>query len=117
MMHTADFTSDALKQVKSLPKATRNSLKKEFRQTLLRDPGGCSEELVMDPLKGFRSFHWGEYRVVFQLCEEIKRITVVAVAKKSGHADSDVYKKLEDLARSGKLAEAILTTMKLLPKP
>lgn len=110
-MYVAKFTRDAANDVRSLPRNTRNALKKAFSTKLLRDPAGCSEELS-EPLAGFHSFHFDAYRVVFRIYADLKAIAVVGVGKKG--TPSGVYERLEKLAAAGKLADSVLATLRLL---
>ena len=98
-MYRSKFTDDALRDVKSLPKNVRNALKKEFQKKIHVDPVGCSEPLTSD-LEAFRSFHHGDYRVVYRVFEKLG----------AGH-QSGIYKRLEALAEKGKLAEAVLRSL------
>ena len=115
-MYVAKFTPQAVADIRGLPKNTRTSLKKEFEKTILKDPSGCSEDLT-EPLAGFRSFHFRDYRVVYRIYEDLNAIAVVGVGKKTNDPSSDVYKRLERLATSGKLADSVLKTLRLLSSP
>lgn len=108
-MYSSKFTAQALEDLKGLPKNIRNSLKREFTQKIHASPIGCSEQLSA-PLEAFRSFHYRDYRVVYQVLEDLKIVAVVAIGKKDRHHHGEIYKRLEDLARSGKLAAAVLDT-------
>lgn len=110
MPYRIQFTSDGLKDAKALPKNARNSLAKEFRNKLATDPAGCSEQL-REPLAGWRSFHSGKYRVIFKLYKDFKIVAVAGIGKHSPQASQDIYRKLELLAKSGRLAEGILATL------
>jgi len=112
-VYCSKFTPEALQDVKNLPKNMRNALKREFEKKLHVDPFSCSVPLSGD-LKQYRSFHYGEYRVVFQVFEDIKAITVVGIGEKDAHHHAEVYKQLENLARSGKLAATVLETYRTL---
>jgi mRNA-degrading endonuclease RelE of RelBE toxin-antitoxin system len=112
-LYRSFFTDDALENIKKLPKATRNSLKKEFQKKIHVNPIECSDPLSK-PLENFRSFHYGDYRVVYQVFEELKAVSVVAVGKKDRHHQSEIYKQLEALAERGKLASAVLETLRSL---
>jgi len=107
--YAAKFTAYALEDVKALPRNTRNALKRELL-TLLGDPAGGSEELG-EPLAGFRSFHFRDYRVVFRIYEDLNAIAVVGIGDKS--TAEGAYKRLELLASTGKLADSVLATLKL----
>ncbi len=113
-MFAAKFTAAALEDVRRLPKNVRNALKKEFSRSLLRDPVACSEALG-EPLAGFRSYHFGKYRVVFKVYQDLSAIAVVGLGKKS--SKPSVYDKLEKLAATGKLAEKFLAAVKLVSGP
>ncbi len=111
-MYIAQFIPEAVQNIRDLPKNTKNALKKEFRKRLLNDPINCSEPLA-EPLIGFRSFHFGNYRVVYRVYEDRKAIAVVGVGKKTTDPGSDIYKRLERLANSGQLADNVLRTLRL----
>lgn len=106
-MYCSQFTDDALDDLRKLPKNVRNRLKQEFLRKIHRDPAGCSEPLT-GLLERFRSFHFGEYRVVYQVFEDIRAVTVVGIGKKDEGHRAEVYEQLEYLARSGELAAAVL---------
>ena len=106
-MYTSNFTSDALADLKKLPKNIKNALKKEFEKKIHVDPIGCSEALTT-PLENYRSFHYGDYRVVYRVFEDLQTVSVVGIGKKGKTHHTDLYKRLEALARAGKLAESLL---------
>jgi mRNA-degrading endonuclease RelE of RelBE toxin-antitoxin system len=111
-LYQAKFTDDAIENIRGLKKGVRNSLRKAIEEKVLRDPGGCSEELS-GPLAGFRSFHFGDYRLVYRVYADLQTIAVVGVGLKSGDLASDIYKRLERLAYSGKLADRFLARVRL----
>lgn len=108
-MYSSKFTTQALEDLKDLPKNVRNSLKREFTRKIHLRPIECSEALSA-PLEKFRSFHYRDYRVVYQVLEDLKIVAVVGIGRKDRHHHGEMYKRLEDLARSGELAAAILDT-------
>jgi mRNA-degrading endonuclease RelE of RelBE toxin-antitoxin system len=105
------FTADGLKDATHLPKGIRNSIARKLKNKLAKDPLSCSEEL-REPLAGWRSFHCGKYRVIFRLYEEMKLIAVAGIGQHSPQATQDVYRKLELLAKRGRLAEDILAALR-----
>lgn len=111
MAYRIQFTTDGLRDAKYLPKGVRNSLAKELKNKLARDPLSCSEEL-REPLAGWRSFHCGKYRVIFKLYEEMKLIAVAGIGQHSSQPTQDIYRKLELLAKRGRLAEDILAALR-----
>lgn len=111
MAYRIQFTADGLKDAKHLPKSVRNSLAKELKNKLAKDPLSCSEEL-RDPLAAWRSFHCGKYRVIFKLYNEMKLIAVAGIGQHSSQPAQDIYRKLELLAKRGRLAEDILAAFR-----
>jgi mRNA-degrading endonuclease RelE of RelBE toxin-antitoxin system len=106
------FTADAVSDIKRLPKNIRNSLRGKLEKTVQKDPSRCSQPLA-EPLAGFRSFHFGNYRVVLRVYEDLKAIAVVGVGAKAGDHHAEIYKRLENLANTGKLADFVLKTSRL----
>jgi len=111
-LYEAKLTDDAIANIRGLKKGLRNSLRKAIEQRVLRDPTGCSEELS-EPLAGFRSFHFGDYRLVYRVYADLQTIAVVGVGLRSGDPASDIYKRLERLAYSGRLADRFLARIRL----
>lgn len=114
-MYGSRFTPQAFEDFKLLPKNVRNSLKREFTQKIHIHPIECSEPLS-GPLEAFRSFHYRNYRVVYQVLEDLKIVAVVGVGRKDRHHHGEIYKRLEDLARRGKLAAAVLDTYRSISR-
>lgn len=108
-MYILKFTPQAFEDIKALPKNVRNSLRREFTRKINLHPIGCSVPLS-PPLEAFRSFHYRDYRIVYQVFEDLKIVAVVGIGKKDRHHQGEIYKRLEDLARTGKLAAAVLDT-------
>jgi mRNA-degrading endonuclease RelE of RelBE toxin-antitoxin system len=112
-LYTSKFTDEALADVKKLPKNVRNALRAEFKDKIHVDPAGCSE-----PLEGllaqYRSFHFGHYRIIYRIFEDIKAVSVVGVGKKDQDHHAEIYRQLEALAANGKLAAAVLETYRSL---
>ena len=106
-MYRSQFTDEALEDLRALPKNVRNRLKQEFKRKIHRNPSGCSEPLT-GLLEDFRSFHFGEYRVVYQVLEDLKVVAVVGIGKKDAGHRAEVYQQLENMAASGRLAAAVL---------
>ncbi len=114
-MYCSKFTDEALADIKKLPKNVRNALKKEFEKKIHVDPVSCSEPLV-GLLENYRSFHYGDYRVVYRVFEDIRAVSVVGAGKKDKSHQTDLYKKLEGLAKKGRLAEALLETYRSISR-
>src|SRR6266508_5853596 len=98
------FTDFGLADVKALPKNVRNALKKELLKKVSKDPKGCSENLS-GPLKEFRSFHFGKHRVVYRVFEDLRAVAIVGIGAHSANAKADIYRRLEVLVGTGRVAE------------
>ena len=105
------FTDEGLADVRKLPKGVKNALRKSILATIARDPYGCSRELE-EPLRGWRSFHWRKYRVVFRIYDERKIVAIGGIGERLPQSHSDVYRRLEVLAAEGRLAEKVLLTLR-----
>ncbi len=112
-MYCSKFTDEALEDIKKLPKNVRNALKKEFEKKIHVNPLDCSEPLA-GILERYRSFHYGDYRVVYRVFEDIRAVSVVGLGKKDKAHQTDLYKRLEALAKKGRLAEAVLETYRVI---
>lgn len=110
-MYILKFTKGGLADVKSLPKHVKNSLKAELLGKLAVDPLSCSTPLT-SALEGWRSFHWQDWRVVFKVYPDLNAIGIEAVGKHDSDASLDVYKKLEQVAWNGKIAERLLVAIR-----
>jgi mRNA-degrading endonuclease RelE of RelBE toxin-antitoxin system len=115
-LYTSKFTPDALADAKKLPKAIRNALKREFEKKIHVDPIGCSGPLT-GPLDGYRSFHFDDYRVIYRVFEDIKAVAVVGIGKKDDSHHAEIYRQLEQLATTGKLAATVLETYRSIKSP
>jgi mRNA-degrading endonuclease RelE of RelBE toxin-antitoxin system len=115
-LYEAQFTSDAVEDIRRLPKSVRGALRREFERKILKEPRGCSEELV-GSLAGFRSFCFKNYRVVYRVFDDLEAVAVVGAGKKDVHHYSDLYKRLERLAATGELADTVLKAMRLFNGP
>lgn len=114
-MFVPKFTPEAMKEIKRLPKNVRNSLRKKIEKVVLKDPIGCSEALS-GLLAQFRSFHLGDYRLVYRVFEEYKTVAFVGVGKKNPQHYADIYDRLESLIGAGKLAETFLNGLRAVEK-
>ena len=114
-MYCSKFTDDALEDIKKLPKNLRNALKKEFHKKIHVDPVSCSEKLS-GILGDFRSLHYGDYRVVYRVFADIRTVSAVGVGKKNQDHRTNLYKRLEALARKGRLADVVLVTYRTISR-
>lgn len=115
-LYTLKFTGEGLADVKALPKNIRNSLKAALVEKIASDPRNYSTPLT-SALKGWWSFCWRDYRIIFKIYDDLKAIAIAAVGKHSKEAQQDVYRKLEALVIQGKLAESTLIALRGFSPP
>jgi mRNA-degrading endonuclease RelE of RelBE toxin-antitoxin system len=116
LAYVIKLTDDGLADVKSLPKNVRNALKKVMKNKVVSDPYGCLHELK-EPLAGWGTFHFGEYRVIYKVFDDLRAVGIAGVGRHDVEAILDIYRRLEAVAKTGKLAERILITMKGVSRP
>ena len=111
------YTSDAAADIKSLDGSVRKQLRKVLEKKLTVDPEGYGL-----PLRGSLASYWkhqfGDHRVVYRIYPGHRVVVVCAVGvRKQGDAE-DIYRQLESVARTGRLAEQLASVLKnlLLPK-
>jgi mRNA-degrading endonuclease RelE of RelBE toxin-antitoxin system len=111
-VYVLKFTSDAVADIKTIiPKHLKGPLKEELLKKVAMDPLGCSHELRND-LAGYRSFAWQDYRIVYKVFGDLRAVAVVGVGLRSPQSTENVYRKLEMLAQTGKLAQGVLFSLK-----
>ncbi|MCI0407079.1 MAG: hypothetical protein L0191_00730, partial [Acidobacteria bacterium] len=71
---------------------------------------------LREPLRGWGSFHFGENRVIYKIFDDLLAVGIAGVGKHNPDASLDIYRRLEAVAKTGRLAETILVTMKGLSR-
>ena len=110
------FTSDAAAEIKALDGSVRNQLQKVLEKKRAVDPEGYGLPL-RGSLVGYWKHQFGSYRVIYRTYPEHRIVVVCSVGvRKQGDAE-DIYRQLESVAKTGRLAEQLTSVLKhLLPK-
>jgi len=110
------YTSDAAAEIKALDGSVRNQLRKVLEKKLAVDPEGYGLPL-RGSLAGYWKHQFGNHRVVYRIYSEHGIVVVCSVGvRKQGDAE-DIYRQLESVAETGRLAEQLTSVLKhLLPK-
>ena len=111
------YTLDAAADIKSLDGSVRKQLRKVLEKKLAVDPEGYGLPL-RSSLAGYWKHQFGNHRVVYRIYPEYHVVVVCAVGvRKQGDAE-DIYKQLESVAKTGRMAEQLASVLKnlLLPK-
>jgi mRNA-degrading endonuclease RelE of RelBE toxin-antitoxin system len=109
------YTVDAAADIKRLDGSVRNQLRKVLDKKLAIDLEGYGL-----PLRGRLTNYWkhefGNHRIVYRIYSERGMVVVCAVGvRKQGDAE-DIYRQLESVSKTGRLAEQLAAVLKnLLP--
>ena len=109
------YTSDAAADIKALDGSVRNQLRKILEKKLAVDPEGYGLPL-RGSLAGYWKHQFGSHRVVCRIYQEHTVVVVCSVGvRKQGDAEG-IYRQLEAVAKTGRLAEQLATVLRnLLP--
>ena len=110
------YTSDAAADIKALDGSVRNQLRKVLEKKLAVDPEGYGLPL-RGSLTGYWKHQFGNHRVVYRVYPEHHVVVICAVGvRKQGDAE-DIYRQLESVAKTGRLAEQLASVLRNLLPP
>ena len=109
------YTPDAAADIEALDGSVRNQLRKVLEKKLAVDPEGYGLPL-RGSLAGYWKHQFGNHRVVYRIYPQHNVVVVCSVGvRKQGDAE-DIYRQLESVAKTGRLAEQLAAVLKnLLP--
>lgn len=110
------YTPDAAEEIRRLDGSIRKQLRKILEKKLAVDPQGYGV-----PLRGSLASYWkhpfANRRVIYRIYSQHRVVVVCAVGvRKQGDA-RDIYRQLESVAKTGRLAEQLASVLKLLLPP
>jgi len=110
------FTPDAAADIQSLDGSIRNQLRKVLEKKLAVNPEGYGLPL-RGALANFWKHEFSNHRVIYRIYPQFRVVAICAVGiRKQGDA-ADIYRKLESVAKSGRLAEHLASVLKqILPE-
>ena len=110
------YTSDAAADIKALDGSVRNQLRKVLEKKLAVAPEGYGLSL-RGSLAGYWKHQFGNHRVVYRIYPQHHIVVVCSVgARKQGDAE-DIYRQLEIVTKTGRLAEQLASVLRnLLPR-
>lgn len=110
------YTKDAATDIRALDGSVRQQLRRVLEKKLAVDPEGYGLPL-RGPLANFWKHRFGNHRIVYRIYFEHRVIVICAIGvRKQGDAE-DVYRQLETIIKTGRLAEQLAGVIKnLLPK-
>lgn len=110
------YTPDAAADIKALDGSVRNQLHKVLEKKLAVDPEGYGLSL-RGSLAGYWKHQFGNHRVVYRIYPQHHVVVVCSVGvRKQGDAE-DIYRQLESVAKTGRLAEQLAAVLRNLLPP
>ena len=107
------YTSDAAAEIRALDGSVRNQLRKVLEKKLAVNPEGYGLPL-RGSLAGYWKHQFANHRVIYRIYPEHRVVVVCSVGvRKQGDA-ADIYRQLESIAKTGRLAEQLTTVLKYL---
>lgn len=110
------YTSDAAADIKALDGSVRNQLRKALEKKLAVDPEGYGL-----PLRGLLTGYWkhqfGNHRVVYRIYPQHRVVVVCSVGARNQGDAEDIYRQLESVAKTGRLAEQLAAVLRNLLPP
>lgn len=110
------YTSDAAAEIKALDGSVRNQLRKVLEKKLAVAPEGYGLPL-RGSLAGYWKHQFGNHRVVYRVYPQHYVVVVCSVdVRKQGDVE-DIYRQLESVAKTGRLAEQLASVLRNLLPP
>lgn len=110
------YTSDAAADIKALDGSVRKQLQKVLEKKLAVDPEGYGLPL-RGSLAGYWKHQFSNHRVVYRIYPQHHVVVVCSVGvRKQGDAE-DIYRQLESLAKTGRLAEQLAFVLRNVLPP
>ena len=110
------YTPDAAADIKALDGSVRNQLRKVLEKKLAVDPEGYGLPL-RGSLAGYWKHQFARHRVIYRIYPEHRIVAVCAVGVRKQGDVADIYRQLESVAKTGRLAEQLSSVLEnVLPK-
>jgi mRNA interferase RelE/StbE len=110
------YTPDAAADIQALDGSVRNQLRKVLEKKLAVDPEGYGLPL-RGSLGGYWKHQFGNHRVVYRIYPEQHVVVVCAAGVRKQRDAEDIYRQLESVARTGRLAEQLASVLRNLLRP
>lgn len=109
------FTADAGADIRALDGSVRKQLRKVLEKKLAVDLQGYGLPL-RGPLTNYWKHEFGNHRVIYRIYAARHMVVVCAVGVRKQGDVEDVYKQLESVAQTGRLAGQLASALKsILP--
>jgi mRNA-degrading endonuclease RelE of RelBE toxin-antitoxin system len=110
------YTPDAAADVRRLDGSILRQLRKVLEKKLAADPEGYGLPL-RGPLANYWKHQFGNHRIIYRIYSESRTVVICAVGVRKQSDVEDIYRRLEAVAKTGRLAEQLSSVLKnLLPR-
>lgn len=107
------YTADAAADIKALDGSVRNQLRRVLEKKLAVDPEGYGLPL-RGPLAGYWKHQFANHRAVYRIYPEHHAVVVCAVGVRKQGDTEDIYRQLESVAKTGRLADQLASVLRNL---
>lgn len=93
------------------------SIRKRLRQALEKKVAVEPEQYGTPPrgkLAGYWKHQFASHRIIYRVYRDRRLVVVCAVGPRKGTDREDVYRQLEEFAKTGRVAEQIVSVLKSL---
>lgn len=105
------YTADAGAEIRGLDGSVRKQLRKVLEKKLAVDPEGYSLPL-RGPLTNYWKHEFRNHRVIYRIYPTQHVVVVCAVGVRKQGDVADIYRQLESVAQTGRLAEQLASVLK-----
>ena len=110
------FTPDAAADIQNLDGSIRNQLRKVLEKKLAVSPEGYGLPL-RGALANFWKHEFANHRVIYRIYLQPRVVAICAVGIRKQGDRADIYRQLESVSKSGRLAEQLASVLKkILPQ-
>jgi mRNA interferase RelE/StbE len=107
------YTPDVAAEIKALDGSVRNQLRKVLEKKLAVDPEGYGLPL-RGSLAGYWKHQFGNHRVVYRIYPHHHVVVLCAVGVRKQGDVEDIYRQLESVAKTGRIAEQLAVVLRKL---
>ncbi len=107
------YTPDAAADIKGLDGSVRNQLRKVLEKKLAVDPEGYGLPL-RGPLASYWKHEFSNHRIIYRIYPKQSVVVVCAVGVRKQGDVEDVYRQLESVVKTGRLAGQLALVLKNL---
>ena len=105
------YTADAATDIQRLDGSVRKQLRKVLEKKLAVDPEAYGLPL-RGPLTNYWKHQFGNHRVIYRIYRDRRMVVLCAVGVRKQGDIQDVYRQLEAVAKTGRLAEQLALALK-----